>query len=115
MSKLRSKELTYLSEYYESKKHQFVYAYTRLLSNLEVRSSQRTKSIHSVVKDITHRHTLIHDAVRKIIEKMKTMFIDRETYLNSQRHKLLRLMNRKIFAKVERLITHEAIEMIIRE
>jgi hypothetical protein len=67
------------------------------------------------VKDITHRHILIHDAARKIIEKMKTMFIDRKTYLNNQRRKLLRLMNRKIFAKVERLITHEAIEMIIRE
>jgi hypothetical protein len=67
------------------------------------------------VKNVTHRHTLIQDAVRKIIEEVNTMFIDRETYLNSQRHKLLRLMNRKVFAKIERLITHEAIELIIRE
>ncbi len=107
--------MTYLSEYYESKKHQSVYAFTRLFSNLEVKSSQKTENILSIVKHITHRHTFIHDAVRKIIEKIKTMFIVRETYLNNQRHKLSRLMNRKVFATFETLITHEVIEMIIRE
>lgn len=43
------------------------------------------------------------------------MFIDQETCLNNQRHKVPRLMDRKVFARIGSLITHEAIDLIIRE
>lgn len=68
-----------------------------------------------MIKGVINRHTFIQNEIEKIIEEVKIMFINQETFLNSQRHKLLRLMNRKTFAQVESLTTHEAIELIIRE
>ncbi len=115
MNRLRSKDAAYLSDYYGAKEHQFIYAFTRSLSNLEAQSIQRTESSHSIIKNVINRHTFIQDDIRKIIGEVKNMFIDRETYVNDQRHKLSRLMNRKIFAQIGGLITHEAIDLLIRE
>jgi hypothetical protein len=115
LSKPRPKETTYLSEYYGLKEHQFIYVFTRLLSNLGAKSSQRAKSIHEVVKDVINRHTLIQDEIRKIIKEVENMFIDRKTNVNNQRNKLSRLINRKFFDQIECLITHEAIDLLIRE
>jgi DNA-directed RNA polymerase beta subunit len=115
MNHLRLKEITYVTDYYDSKEHQFVYAFIRFLSNLETRSTQRTESNHCVIKNVVNRHILIQNDVRKIMKEVQNMFIDRETTLNSQRHKVPKLMNQKIFARMESLITHEAIDLIIRE
>jgi hypothetical protein len=91
MNHLRLKEITYVTEYYDLKEHQFVYAFIRLLSNLEARSTQRTENNHCIIKNVVNRHTLIQNDVRKIVKEVQNMFIDRETTLNSQRHKVSRL------------------------
>ncbi len=112
---LRLIDAHYLTDYYDSKEHQFIYAYTRLLSNLMIRTTQRTESSHSMIKDVINRHTLIQDEIRKIIKEVENMFIDRKTNVNNQRNKLSRLINRKFFDQIECLITHEAIDLLIRE
>ena len=115
MNHFRPKKITYVTEYYGSKEHQFVYAFIRFLSNLEARSTQKTKNNHCIIKNVVNRHISIQDDVRKIMKKMQNMFIDRKAIFNNQRHKVPRLMNQKIFARIRSLITHETIDLIIRE
>ena len=115
MNHFRFKEMTYLTEYYDSKEYQFVYAFNRFLSNLKTKSTQQIKNNHSFVKNVINRHIFIQDDVRKIIKKIQSMFIDQKTYFNNQRHKIFKLMNRKIFARIKSLIIHETIDLIIRE
>ncbi len=45
MNHLRPKEVTYLTEYYGPKEHQFVYAFSRLLPNLGARLTLEQKVV----------------------------------------------------------------------
>ena len=78
MNHFRLKKITYVTEYYDSKKHQFVYAFIRFLSNLKIKSTQKTKNNHCIIKNVVNRHISIQNDVRKIMKKMQNMFIDRK-------------------------------------
>jgi hypothetical protein len=59
MNHLRFKEATYVTKYYDSKEHQFVYTFIRFLFNLEARSTRRIESSDCIIKNVIDRYTLI--------------------------------------------------------
>ena len=112
---MRPKEVDYLIDYYGPREHQFVYAYTKHLPNLGARSTQRAEGLHPVMKQLTTKHTAIQDSVAKIAIEVKNIFAERVQEVDRQRHKLPRLMDRNVFASIGNYITHEAINILIRE
>ena len=115
INQLRPKEADYLVNFYRPREHQLVYAYTRLLPNLGARSTQRTEGLHPMIKNVTARHTSIQESVRKVASEVKNILIECEDDVNNQRHKLPRRMDRRVFANIGHLITHEAIDKLISE
>ena len=63
---LRPKEQKYFHSYWQKQEPQFGQAYTRLLLNLGVESTQRSKTSHPFIKNQINKHTSIEADVRKI-------------------------------------------------
>ena len=99
------------------KEHQFVKAYTRLRPNLDCFSSQRSEGLHPVVKDVCNRHTPIGQSVEKITEQIEELVSSYQHEINQQKKNLPRLIDgsRQAFSKILLYITHEAINMVLRE
>jgi hypothetical protein len=67
LSRLRSDDKTYLRTYYQPKEPQFCRAYTRILLNLRVNSTQRNESYHVVVKKKLSKNLSVSAAYEAII------------------------------------------------
>ncbi len=52
--------------YYKRLEPQFIYAYTKRLSNLGTHSTQRAESSHPMVKGVTNKLTPIRESVKRI-------------------------------------------------
>ncbi len=112
---LRDKKKEYLFDFYQPKERQFVQCFIKKLPNLGVESTQRAESSHPTIKRITNRHTSIHQSVQRICREVRRITLAHETEINDQRRNLPLLVNRSIFGGLITLITHQAIEMLLRE
>ena len=114
---LRAKEQAYFISYYQPREHQFVSAYTKLLPNLGCYSSQRSEGLHPLIKGVCNRHTPIGQSVEKITENIDELVRSHEYEINRQKTNLPRSidMSRDAFKKISPFITHEAVELVLRE
>lgn len=114
---LRMKDQDYIASYYQPKEPQFVKAYTRLRPNLGCFSSQRGESLHPVVKGVCNRHTPIGQSIEKITEQIEELVVSHQYEIDRQKRNLPRSIDssREAFAKISPYITHEAVEMVLRE
>ena len=117
LDSLRVKEQAYFISYYQPKEHQFIRAYIKLLPNLGCYSSQRSEGLHPLIKGVVNRHTPIGQSVEKITENIDELVRSHEHAINQQKKNLPRLidMSREAFRKISLFITHEAVELILRE
>lgn len=68
-----------------------------------------------MVKNVTNAHTPIRVSVKKICEEVKATQFEYEKMVNLHRKDLSRLMDRVLFCRIQRYITHEATGLILRE
>ena len=113
---LHPKEQDYLHSYWQRQVPQFVRAYTRLLPNLGAESTQRSESSHPIIKNQTSKHTPIEVAVRKLRDIVIEMARKHEDTINRQRRNApLLIMDKPLFKEIKRKITHEALNLLLRE
>lgn len=113
---LRPKEQDYLHSYWQRQEPQFVRAYTRLLPNLGAESTQRSEGSHPIIKNQTSKHKSIEVAVRKLRDIVIEMARKHEDTINRQRQNApLLIMDKPSFKEIKRKITHEALNLLLRE
>ena len=114
---LRAKDQDYLTSFYQPKEPQFVMAYTRLRPNLGCFSSQRSEGLHPVIKGVCNRHTPIGQSIEKITEQIEELVVSHQHEIERQKGHLPRSIDnsRKAFAEISQVITHEALEKVLRE
>lgn len=113
---LRPKEQDYLHTYWQRQEPQFIRAYTRLLPNLGAESTQRSEASHPIIKNQTNKHTPIEVAVRKLRDVVIEMARKHEDTINRQRRNApLLVADKPLFKDIKQKITHEALNLILRE
>jgi hypothetical protein len=115
LSRLCIQERTYLWGYYQPKELQFCQAYTRLLPNLGVNSTQRNESYHVVVKKRLNKNMSVSAACEAIVIKTKQLAEDYNERVNDNRKSRPTLMDKFAFKKVGSKLTHYAIERTMAE
>ena len=73
--------------------------------------------MHPLIKKITNRYTPIATAIERIAEEVDKIVLTYELELNRQKKYLPRSidMSREAFSKISLYITHEAIDLVLRE
>ena len=97
LSRLQRQERHYLRSFYQPKESQFCHAYTRLLPNLGVNSTQRGESYHVVVKVKLHKNLTVSAACEAIIIKTKKLAEEYNKRINKNRKTNPILINKKAF------------------
>jgi hypothetical protein len=115
LSCLCSPERAYLRDFYQPKEPQFCRAYTRLLPNLGVHSTQRNESYHVVVKKRLHKNLTVSAACEAIVAKTKQLADEYNERINNNRKNRPSLMDKHAFKKVGAKLTHYAIDKTMAE
>lgn len=113
---LQPKEQEYFHSYWERQDPKFVRAYTRLPPNLGAESTQRSEASHPIIKNQTKKHTLIEVSVRKLRDVVIEMARKHEDTINRQRQNApLLTADKPLFKEIKRKITHETLNLLLRE
>ena len=115
LSRLCSQERTYLWDYYQPKEPQFCHAYTHLLLNLSVNSTQRNKSYYVVVKKRLYKNLSVSAAYEAIIAKTKKLANEYNKHINDNQKSWPTLINKHAFKKVSIKLTYYAIKKTMAE
>ena len=83
LSRLRSDDKTYLQTYYQLKEPQFCRAYTRILLNLKVNSTQRNKSYDVVIKQKLNKNLSVNTVYKTIVVKIKLLIKEYNKRINN--------------------------------
>ena len=113
---LRPKEQEYLHSYWQRQEPQFVRAYIRLLPNFGAESTEQSEASHPIIKNQTNKHTLIEVSVRKLQDVVIEMARNHKGTINRQRQNApLLIADKPLFKEIKRKITHEALNLLLRE
>ena len=113
---LRPKEQEYLHSYWRHQKPQFVPGYTRLLPNLGTESTQQFEASHPIIKNQTNKHKPIEVSVRKLRDVVIEMAGKHKDIINRQRRNApLLIADKPLFKEIKRKITHEVLNLLLRE
>jgi hypothetical protein len=97
------------------KEPQFCRAYTHVLPNLGVNSTQYNKSYHIVVKQNLNKNLSISAAYKAIITQTKLLAKEYNKRINNNQKNNPTLIDLKAFAKARSKLTHYAIDKIMAE
>jgi hypothetical protein len=112
---LRRDEVDYIKSFYQPKEHQFTRAYTTKLLNLRVYSTQRNESYHVIVKKELNPYLQLSNAIEELISHIKRLRDKYNKRINNNRRWRPRVYNRFAFAEVRALLTHYAIDKVMKE
>ena len=115
LSRLRSDDRTYLRTFYTPKEPQFCRAYTHVLPNLGVNSTQRNESYHVVVKQNLNKNLSVSAACETIVVRIKLLAEEYNERINDNRKNNPTLIDLKAFAKARSKLTHYAIDKTMAE
>ena len=96
-SRLQRQERHYLRSFYQPKESQFCHAYTRLLPNLGVNSTQRGESYYVVVKVKLYKNLTVSATYKAIITKTKKLAEEYNERINENRKTDPILIDKKAF------------------
>ena len=97
LSRLQCQERDYLRSFYQPKESQFCHAYTRLLPNLGVNSTQRGESYYVVVKVKLYKNLTISAIYEAIITKIKKLAEEYNKRINKNQKTNPILIDKKAF------------------